>query len=377
MIRMDFNTSGWTTPRRAPIVEANYDITSDLLVRRTERLLSATDGLSKARLGARRLEERVFKVASQKCSVEEVETLRNDIKEWLDKEEQTASLLLSAQLLNCILVNHRAHSDSSKNTKNNENSLKNKLDELEVEKDRVEDELQRQRALYTAKSQECQQLRGEISQLKALATTLGVASHDLPKSTPPAQLPTPPSTSPTPYSASQTPVSRFHSRSASMTPRPSTPAASPISPSRSHTPGLSSPTRTSSASAAAAAAAANRPPTPAHGLRSYTPAPAPSAPMPAMPTRYAATPSPTQMRHHTYTPAPLVPPKPRRLSTSTPQKLTRSMSEEKAEAHERWLPPQFAGHGEDKAPRSPSRMQGFSSAAYAASRLRDLGVASP
>jgi hypothetical protein len=46
-------------------------------------------------------------------------------------------------LLRAILVNHKAHSDTSKNTKNTENSLKNKLDDLEVEKERVEDELQR------------------------------------------------------------------------------------------------------------------------------------------------------------------------------------------------------------------------------------------
>lgn len=40
-------------------------------------------------------------------------------------------------------MNHQAHSDASKNSKNTEYSLKNKLDELEVEKERVEDELQR------------------------------------------------------------------------------------------------------------------------------------------------------------------------------------------------------------------------------------------
>lgn len=95
MIRMDFTTSGWTTPRRLPTVEANYDITSDLLARRTERLLSTTDGLSKSRLGARRLEERVHKVASQKCSVEEVTALHKEITDWLlaEKEEQVRSPL--------------------------------------------------------------------------------------------------------------------------------------------------------------------------------------------------------------------------------------------------------------------------------------------
>ncbi|KAF6760501.1 hypothetical protein DFP72DRAFT_1166142 [Ephemerocybe angulata] len=406
LIRMDFTTSGWTTPRRLPTVEANT-ITSDLLARRTERLLSSNDG--RTRLDARRLEDKVAKVAAKKCSVEEVSVLHKELEDWLlaEKDDQTSSLYLSAALLRAILMNHMAHSEASKNAKATENGLKSKIEHLERQNEELSDEARRQRSNFMSKTQECQQLRNEISQLKALATTLGVSAHELPPSTP--QLPTPPSTSPTPYSTSSSTstsasasahVSRFHSRSASMSNRPSTPAAvSPISPSRSHTPGMPSPTRTSSASASAAA---SRPSTPAYGLRTYTPAPAQAPPMPSMPTRYAATPSPmrssaSQHAAHaqqhsslyaSYTPAPLVPPKPRRLSHSqgsSPPKLARSMSEEKAEAHERWLPSDMmgGGGGEEKksgggrGERPPSRMQGFSSAAYAASRLRDLRVTSP
>jgi len=100
--------------------------------------------------------------------------------------------------------------------------------------------------------------------------------------------------------------------------------------------------------------------------RSYTPALPP--PVPQIPNRYAATPTPSPMR--AYTPAPSVPPKPRRLSTSSPPKmLSRSMSEEKADAHERWLPAELAN--------DPNKMRGFSSAHHAAARLRDLNLKSP
>jgi hypothetical protein len=82
MIRMDFTTSGWSTPRRFPTIETNYGINSEVLARRTERLLSTTDGLSRTRLEARRLEDKVAKVAAKKCSVEEVSALHKELEDW-------------------------------------------------------------------------------------------------------------------------------------------------------------------------------------------------------------------------------------------------------------------------------------------------------
>ncbi|KAK7454038.1 hypothetical protein VKT23_011549 [Stygiomarasmius scandens] len=120
--------------------------------------------------------------------------------------------------------------------------------------------------------------------------------------------PPPPSTTPAPtstYNPSLSTPSRYnplHMRSASMhvSSRPSTPATTPThSTVRSHTP----------------------------ALRSQTP---------ALPMRHA-TPSPMVLRAQT--PGPPIPPKPGRLSTPSPQKMTRTVSEEKHEVHERWIPP--------------------------------------
>ncbi|KAG2004759.1 hypothetical protein CC2G_003284 [Coprinopsis cinerea AmutBmut pab1-1] len=359
MIRMDFTTSGWSTPRRFPTIETNYGINSEVLARRTERLLSTTDGLSRTRLEARRLEDKVAKVAAKKCSVEEVSALHKELEDWLlaEKDDQTSSLYLSAALLRAILVNHMAHAEASKSAKEKESSYKKQIAELEHSNERLDSELRRQRLQYTQKSQECQLLRAEISQLKSLATTLGASPTRFPQSTPIVEEPPSPPTSPSPYSPAQTPISRFHSRSASMSSRPTTPAATPMMPSRSHTPAVApSPPRSHTPSLRASSQ------TPTPSMRSYTPGPN-VPPVPSIPTRYAATPTPTR----SYTPAPLVPPKPRRLSQSSPPKMARSMSEEKAEAHERWLPPELAN--------DPSKLQrGFSSSAYAASRLRDLNL---
>jgi hypothetical protein len=148
-----------------------------------------------------------------------------------------------------------------------------------------------------------------------------------------------------------------------MSSRPSTPATSamPVTPtrsytpapsqisSRSHTPGpvplrshtpAPAPPRSHTPAPTRSQTPAPMPPrshTPSlrtPSMRSYTPAPS----IPALP-RFS-TPAPTSMAHRVQTPAPLVPPKPRRLSQPpSPPKIIRSTSEEKAEAHERWLPP--------------------------------------
>ncbi|KAF8815549.1 hypothetical protein BYT27DRAFT_6678233 [Phlegmacium glaucopus] len=349
---MDFTTSGWSTPRRFPAMESfNDTFNTEVLQRKTERLLSS-EGNSRTRLEVRRLEDKVAKVAAKKCSVEEVSSLYTELDSWLrsEKDDQTSSLYLSAALLRAILMNHLAHSEASKAAKTTEANLKSKIDEVEAQKLQVETELRRQRTQYTQKSTECQQLRVEVNQLKALATTLGVTPPEPQRALSPTPAPTSPSPSPTPYSTSssaQSPLSRFnsmHSRSASMSSRPSTPAT-PISPTRSHTPSLRSPS-----------------------IRSYTPAP----PVPALP-RFS-TPAPTNMAHRVQTPAPLVPPKPRRLSQPSPPKMMRSTSEEKAEAHERWLPPSSPEGDYDynqssklKSSRPSSRTASYS----ITSRLRD------
>jgi hypothetical protein len=129
-------------------------------------------------------------------------------------------------------------------------------------------------------------------------------------------------------------------------------SASSVIPPRSHTPALHS------------ASAYARSQTPS--IRSYTPAPSAIPPVPRL-----STPAPPSMTMRTQTPVPLVPPKPRRLSQPpSPPKMFRSTSEEKADAHERWLPPTSADENDyhphkykSSTPRPPSR------SAFSISRL--------
>lgn len=161
---MDFSTSGWSTPRRFPPgIEGHHsEFASDILTRKTERLLQP-DGNSRTRLEARRLEDKVAKVAAKKCSVEEVSTLHKELQEWLTSGQddqvgptyvrsqwlklisfvQTASLALSAALLRAILMNHLAHSEASKTAKTVEANLKGKVDDLEITNGKLESELRR------------------------------------------------------------------------------------------------------------------------------------------------------------------------------------------------------------------------------------------
>ncbi|PPQ80140.1 hypothetical protein CVT25_001439 [Psilocybe cyanescens] len=382
LIRMDFTTSGWSTPRRFPAMETLTDslMTSEMLQRKTAHLMSG----SKARIEVRRLEEKVARIAAKKCSVEEVSSLYKELDEWLlaEKDEQTSSLFLSAALLRAILMNHLAHSDASKAAKTTEANLKNKVEDLEQQSIKLDGE----RSQYNQKSHECQQLRMEVQQLRALATTLGVTPPEfapVPTAPTPSPAPTtsPTSTAPSSPQYTSASASRFtsmHTRSASLSAasRPTTPHSSshlpsPISPTRSHTPAVSplrshTPAPPSShahdhakrpytpgpgpslASAAAEAHKLQRSQTPAPprshtpsvaaalASRSQTPGPthytsasqyaqqqaaaAAAPPVPSIPVRFAGA----------QTPAPMPPPKPRRLSTpSPPAKISRSTSEEK------------------------------------------------
>jgi hypothetical protein len=84
LIRTDFSSSGWSTPRRIPTIETNTPDFSDLWTKRTERLLS--DSGSRIRQEARRLEDKVARVAAKKCSVEEVSSLHKELETWLTTE---------------------------------------------------------------------------------------------------------------------------------------------------------------------------------------------------------------------------------------------------------------------------------------------------
>ncbi|KAF8622317.1 hypothetical protein AX15_007126 [Amanita polypyramis BW_CC] len=356
LIRLDFSFSGRSTPRRLPLVEGAHDLHGEALARRAERLLHS-DGASKLRPSARRLEDKVARVAATKTSVEEVSSLHRELEDWLmtaERDEHSQALYLSAALLRAILMNHSAHSEANKNAKVLETNLKGKIDELEEMREKIEAELRRQRTLYAQKSQESQNLRTEVNRLKALATILpGLPTPESrPSSTSPA--PTPPPTSPVPTqnptqnvsltpnvatttttSASATRSSPMHTRSVSMSSRSITPAI----PTRTYTPAASQ------VYARSQTPAVRSPQAPS--LRSYTPAP-------TTPTRMT-TPAPTLLRAQTPAPA-----RSRRLSFAqqiSPLKILRSASEEKAEViHERWIPPPDPDLLDHGTPTSPSKM---------------------
>jgi hypothetical protein len=111
---------------------------------------------------ARVLESKVARVALRNFSVEEVTALRKEVDHWLSEataadavrvlssssspsltlpHPQSTALALSSLLLKTILANHFVFSDASKAAKNAEMSLKLKVDELELEKRRLEVEL--------------------------------------------------------------------------------------------------------------------------------------------------------------------------------------------------------------------------------------------
>ncbi|KAI0777658.1 hypothetical protein BD413DRAFT_466872 [Trametes elegans] len=182
LIRIDFG-SGWSTPRR-PTIEAHDhpDIGED-------DVLLLNPGTLKTRAEARRLESKVAKVAAKKCSVEEVTTLHKELQDWLNSDkidEQTSSLQLSAALLRAILVNHVAHSEATRMAKNVESNLRERLEDAQHEKEKLEAELRSLRAQYSQKAQECQSLRAEINRghIKSVAPSLGVPATPPPNTSP-------------------------------------------------------------------------------------------------------------------------------------------------------------------------------------------------
>ncbi|KAF8511437.1 hypothetical protein JB92DRAFT_2934434 [Gautieria morchelliformis] len=121
---------------------------------------------------AKRLEAKVARAAASKCSLEEVFELHKEIQQWLASEvERTSatqhpSLELSALLLRAILLNCAAYSEASKAAKGVEADLRERLETATSNKEQLEGDLARQRAMYSQKVRECQDLRSEVNRLK-------------------------------------------------------------------------------------------------------------------------------------------------------------------------------------------------------------------
>ncbi|EIN05567.1 hypothetical protein PUNSTDRAFT_137673 [Punctularia strigosozonata HHB-11173 SS5] len=157
-VRIDFPvTSGRNTPWR-PIIEANEPTHDYSLAKEEEIILVERTSNRSPRSDARRLEDKVAKIAGKRCSVEEVSTLHKEISVWLEAnpKDTPISLTLSAALLYAILINYQAHYDATK-------ASKERIEHLE-------NELRSKNAQYERTSQECQTLMAEISRLRFKST---------------------------------------------------------------------------------------------------------------------------------------------------------------------------------------------------------------
>jgi hypothetical protein len=264
LIRIDFDgpSSGWSTPRRSPnsprppLIEDDFP--SDLL--KGSAPAFPDPGEARAREG-RVLESKVARVASKKCSVEEVNALKQEVDRWLTEvaaADASSSLYLSSLLLKAILANYVAFSDASKAAKLAEASLKLKVDELELEKGRLEVEFHKQKVQYNQKVQECQSLRTELSRFvsnptmsmasSAATAHTGLSSPSRSSASPPASRVASPTSTPSHVSNIASPLSRLgHTRSASVVPPTRSASVTPTSsrsssnvPPRISTPGISS-----------------------------------------------------------------------------------------------------------------------------------------
>ncbi|KIY72278.1 hypothetical protein CYLTODRAFT_55692 [Cylindrobasidium torrendii FP15055 ss-10] len=368
LIRIDFNNHAAVHARRMPtaIAPSKSESAADVWTRKTDKLPYVDAQGVRSRDEARKLEDKVAKVASKKSSVEEVSNLHKELEDWLTAAktgDQASSLYLSAALLRAILMNHVAHSEATKTARATEASLKARLDDTEMLLSKTQAELRRcvtnpislatnltdssyharfrQREQNALENQEAQNnIRAEVPRKSVSSRTSASASssaaaaataspsgrgYTSPGSPPPAgSTPSPAS----PYSPSTaSPLSRYNSSSGHAR-SSSTSASRPVTPStRSHTPSVRSPTTSMSSSSARGHLAT--PPVP--------PMPRPSTAIPSH-IRFP-TPGPTPQPRSQTPAAPRVPTKPRRLSQPSPPKIARTLSDEKHEIHQRWIPP--------------------------------------
>lgn len=186
IMRVDYTptSSGWSTPRGGANGIHEVIIESD-----SEDTISA--GL-KAREQAKRLEYKVARVAGKKCSVEEVSSLHKELQDWLSSakvkpREQLSSLELSAALLRAILMNHHAHSEATRLSRQTEAELTRQLEEAERLRGKLEAELRSLRAEYSQLAQEHQSARVELNKMRV---KMNAPMLDVP-TTPPPKIYTP------------------------------------------------------------------------------------------------------------------------------------------------------------------------------------------
>jgi hypothetical protein len=76
------SSSGWSTPRKFPCVEANpLDVAA--AEGWPKKAAALVDPGARSHAEIRRLENKIHSVANRKCSVEEVKTLKDELELWL------------------------------------------------------------------------------------------------------------------------------------------------------------------------------------------------------------------------------------------------------------------------------------------------------
>ncbi|CCM02688.1 uncharacterized protein FIBRA_04794 [Fibroporia radiculosa] len=343
------SVAGWSTPR-GETIEA-HDCIGDSM--NEDDILLFNPGTLKTRAEARRLEYKVAKVAAKKCSLEEVTTLQKELQDWLQsdvkRDDQSASLQLSAALLRAIIVNHLAHKQATEMAKTVEANLKEKLDEVEAAKEQLESELRRmvcfsaisaivcalltdlnpQSTQYAAKAQEVQTLRAELSRLKVRGAAPGLG---IPAAPPPSTSSTSSVLTSPPRPQSAVPVTSSRSG-----------ATSPTSSMRtSYVPSVLSPVSRASAASGHIRSASTVP-----GYRTMTPAARPASAIPSS-THVSSTGGeagrhiPTSSSRQPRVSSPPLPPKMSRTTSSGSDEKEKEKQREKdrqrVQLIQRWIP---------------------------------------
>ncbi|EJD07786.1 uncharacterized protein FOMMEDRAFT_25065 [Fomitiporia mediterranea MF3/22] len=128
---------------------------------------------------ARELEKKVAKVATKRCSAEEVQALQRELGEWLavDKvlgssgfsscdKQQHAAIHLSHLLLRAILMNHLAHSEASRVAKGAEAQLRARIADGELVREKLDADLRKTRNLLQTRSHEVSLLKTELARFR-------------------------------------------------------------------------------------------------------------------------------------------------------------------------------------------------------------------
>ncbi|KAH8111286.1 hypothetical protein DFH11DRAFT_1879938 [Phellopilus nigrolimitatus] len=147
------------------------------------------------------LEKKVAKVATTRCSTEEVQALQKELSEWMGvvktihggDQQQHAAIQLSLLLLRAILMNHIVHSEAANVAKGVEQQLHSRLADGDLICEKLDSDLCQHKNLLAVKTQEVASLRSDLSKLKGSVVTPTPLRRPAPTATSPSPPRPPPS----------------------------------------------------------------------------------------------------------------------------------------------------------------------------------------